>query len=82
MGSSYRKNRSELDQELKFFKKEMDEFTNKDKFKKFNLVDCKFLKSFFILSLNGFKKNNMKTSLVLLKLSEISHSYGFRYGFT
>jgi len=24
----------------------------------------------------------MKTSLVLLKLSEISHSYGSRYGFT
>jgi len=32
----------------------MDEFTNKDKFEKFNLVDCKFLKSFFILSSNSF----------------------------
>ena len=30
LGSSYRKNRLELDRELKFFKKEMDEFTNKD----------------------------------------------------
>jgi|GEM_PF-3423237 hypothetical protein len=48
LGSSYRKNRLELDRELKFFKKEMDDFTNKDKFEKFNLVDCKFLKSFFI----------------------------------
>lgn len=34
LGSSYRKNRLELDRELKFFKKEMDEFTNKDKFEK------------------------------------------------